>query len=292
MYEHHLLPTNGITLHTVTAGPPEGPPVILLHGFPEFWYGWRRQIPALAAAGLRVWAPDQRGYNLSDKPPGRAAYRLDTLTQDVIGLIEATGHSQIYLAGHDWGAMGAWSVALTAPERVRHLAILNVPHPQVALNHLRRDPRQMLRSTYAAFFQLPWLPEALLSAAGHRLLSQLLRRSSRPGAFSDDDLEQYKLAWSRPGAVSSMLNWYRAFLMSPVPHGSPRVTVPTTIIWGEKDVALRSVMAEESAALCDKGELIRLPGISHWVQHEAADQVNRILLTRFRPGRPGVAENF
>lgn len=283
MYEHHLLPTNGITLHTVTAGPPEGPAVILLHGFPEFWYGWRRQIPALAAAGLRVWVPDQRGYNLSDKPPGRAAYRLDILTQDIIGLIDATGHSQVYLVGHDWGAMVAWSVALTAPERVRHLAILNVPHPQIALNHLRHDPRQMLRSTYAAFFQLPWLPETLLSAADYRLLSQLMRGSARHGAFSDEELEQYKHAWSQPGAVSSMLNWYRALLMAPVPHGSPRVTVPTTIIWGEKDVALRSVMAEESAALCDQGELIRLPGVSHWVQHEAAERVNEILLARFRP---------
>lgn len=283
MYEHRLFPTNGITLHTVTAGPPQGPAVMLLHGFPEFWYGWRRQIPALAAAGLRVWAPDQRGYNLSDKPLGRAAYRLDTLTRDVIGLIDATGHAQVYLAGHDWGAMVAWSVALTAPDRVRHLAILNVPHPQVALNHLRHDPRQMLRSTYAAFFQLPWLPEALLSAADYRLLSQLMRGSARRGAFSDAELEQYKHAWAQPGAVSAMLNWYRALLMSPVPHRSPRVTVPTTIIWGEKDVALRRVMAEESAALCDEGELIRLPGISHWVQHEAADQVNEMLLARFRP---------
>jgi pimeloyl-ACP methyl ester carboxylesterase len=279
--EHHFIRTNGIVLHTVMAGPVDGPVVILLHGFPEFWYGWRRQIPALAAAGFRVWAPDQRGYNLSDKPQGRAAYRVDLIAQDTIGLIEATGRSQVCLAGHDWGAMVAWWVALTAPERLRHLAILNVPHPQISIDHIRTDPRQMVRSTYAMFFQLPWLPEALLRAGDYRLLGQMLKGSARRGAFSDEEINQYRRAWSQPKALSSMLNWYRAFLLRPIPDGSPRVTVPTTVIWGKKDVALRSVMAEESADLCEQRELIWLPDNSHWVQHEAAERVNEILITRF-----------
>jgi pimeloyl-ACP methyl ester carboxylesterase len=279
--EHHFIRTNGIVLHTVMAGPVDGPVVILLHGFPEFWYGWRQQIPALAAAGFRVWAPDQRGYNLSDKPKGRAAYRVDLIARDAIGLIEATGHSQVCLAGHDWGAMVAWWVALTAPERVRHLAILNVPHPEVSTDHIRTDPRQMVRSTYAIFFQLPWLPEALLRAGDYRLLGQMIKGSARRGAFSDEEINQYRRAWSQPGALSAMLNWYRAYLLRPIPGGSPRVTVPTTVIWGKKDIALRSVMAEESAALCDRGELLWLPENSHWVQHEAADRVNEILITRF-----------
>jgi pimeloyl-ACP methyl ester carboxylesterase len=263
------------------AGPTDGPAVILLHGFPEFWYGWRRQIPALAAAGFRVRAPDQRGYNLSDKPKGRSAYRMDAIAHDTIGLIEATGRSQVCLAGHDWGAMVAWWVALTAPERLRRLAILNVPHPLVSTRHIRTDPRQMLRSTYAAFFQLPWLPEALLRAGNYHLLALMMRGSARRGAFSDGELDRYRRAWSQPRALESMLNWYRAFLQRPVPDEPPRVSVPTTIIWGKKDVALRSVMAEESADLCEQREVIWLPENSHWVQHEAADRVNEILITRF-----------
>jgi pimeloyl-ACP methyl ester carboxylesterase len=280
-YEHHFIRANGIVLHTVVAGPTDGPAVILLHGFPEFWYGWRRQIPALAAAGFRVWAPDQRGYNLSDKPKGRSAYRMDAIAHDAIGLIEATGRSQVCLAGHDWGAMVAWWVALTAPERLRRLAILNVPHPLVSTRHIRTDPRQMLRSTYAAFFQLPWLPEALLRAGNYHLLALMMRGSARRGAFSDGELDRYRRAWSQPRALESMLNWYRAFLQRPVPDEPPRVSVPTTIIWGKKDVALRSVMAEESADLCEQREVIWLPENSHWVQHEAADRVNEILITRF-----------
>jgi pimeloyl-ACP methyl ester carboxylesterase len=279
--EHHFIRTNGIVLHTVMAGPTDGPVVILLHGFPEFWYGWRRQIPALAAAGFRVWAPDQRGYNLSDKPRGRSAYRVDTLAQDIVALIEATGRSQAYLAGHDWGAMVAWWVALTAPDCVRRLAILNVPHPEVSTRHVRSDPRQMARSTYAAFFQLPWLPERLLSAANYWMLARGMTNSSRKGAFSGEELDHYRQAWAKPRALQSMLNWYRAFLLRPVPDGSLRVTAPTTIIWGKKDFALRSVMAEESVALCDRGELIWMPDNTHWVQHEAADTVNDILITRF-----------
>lgn len=281
-YEHHFIRTNGIALHTVMAGPSNGPVVILLHGFPEFWYGWRRQIPALAAAGFRVWAPDQRGYNLSDKPKGRPAYRMAAIARDAIGLIEATGQSQVYLAGHDWGAMVAWWVALIAPERIRRLAILNVPHPEVSARRLRSDPRQMARSTYAAFFQLPWLPEKLLSAGNYGGLTRMLKISSRQNVFNRETIAHYRQAWSKPRALQSMLNWYRAFLLNPLPDGSSRVTMPTTIIWGDKDVALRSVMAEESAALCDQGELVWMRGISHWVQHEAAGAVNETLIASFR----------
>jgi pimeloyl-ACP methyl ester carboxylesterase len=280
-YEHHFIRTNGIALHIVMSGPANGPVVLLLHGFPEFWYGGRRQIRALAAAGFRVWTPDQRGYNLSDKPRDRRAYAMDLIARDTIGLIEATGRRQVYLAGHDWGAMAAWWVALTAPERVRQMAILNAPHPEVAIRHVWSDPRQMARSTYAAFFQLPRVPESLLRARRYSLLARLLKSSARRGTFSDDDIEHYRQAWSQPQALRSMLNWYRAFTIQSLPDGSSRVSVPTTIIWGDKDVALRNVMAEESAALCDDGELIWMRGVSHWVQHEASEAVNQTLIARF-----------
>lgn len=283
MYEHRFIRTNGITLHTVLAGPHDGPVVLLLHGFPEFWYGWRRQIPALAAAGYRVWALDQRGYNLSDKPRRAEAYRSEALVQDVLGIIEATGRERVFLAGHDWGAFVGWWVASVAPERLHHLAILNVPHPRVAFRHLSSDPRQMIRSTYAAFFQITWLPERLLRTGGWRPLAGMLKQSSLPGTFTDAELAEYRQAWAQPRAITAMLNWYRAAARWPtesIPRAE-RVSVPTTIIWGKRDVALRSVMAEESVELCDRGELLWFPENTHWVQHEAADRVNTLLLARF-----------
>ncbi|MBP6787099.1 MAG: alpha/beta hydrolase [Candidatus Promineofilum sp.] len=283
MYEHKLISTNGITLHTVTAGPEDGPLVLLLHGFPEFWYSWRRQIPALAAAGFRVLAPDQRGYNLSDKPRELSAYRLDALAADALGLIDAAGREQAFVVGHDWGAMVAWWLALVAPQRLHHLAILNVPHPFVMRRHLTSDPEQQKRSTYAGFFQLPWLPEAALRAGDWRAAEQAMRGSSRPGTFSDDDMAEYRRAWARPGAMTAMLNWYRALAQRPIADWpSPRVVVPTTIIWGLKDFALRGVMATESAAECDDVELIELPDNTHWVHHEAPELVNETLITRFQ----------
>lgn len=283
--EHQFVPTNGITLHTVMAGPIDGPVVILLHGFPEFWYGWRRYMPGLAAAGFRVLAPDQRGYNLSDKPRGLDAYRMTTLVGDVLGLIDATDRERVIVAGHDWGAMVAWWLALLAPERLHRLAILNVPHPHVAWRHLSRDPRQMARSLYAGFFQLPRLPEMLLTAFNWRTLSRSLRDSSLPGTFTDANLEAYRQAWSKPGAMTAMLNWYRAYAQRPSPLPPPRVTVPTTVIWGMRDFALRGVMAAESVALCDDGELIEMPGNTHWVLHEAAEAINTMLIERFSAHR-------
>lgn len=280
--EHAFVSTNGITLHTVVAGPADGPVVFLLHGFPEYWYGWRRQIDALAAAGFRVWVPDQRGYNLSDKPRNLSAYALDVLAADVLGLMDAAGQERVYLAGHDWGAVVAWWLAMLAPHRLRHLAILNVPHPVVFRRHLMTDPRQMVRSLYAVFFQLPWLPELALRAGNWRGLENLLRSSSRRGTFTDDDIAQYRLAWAQPGAMTATLNWYRALVRRPPSHWpSPRVVVPTTIIWGMRDVALRSEMAVESAALCDEAKLIPLEKSTHWVQHDAAALVNETLIERF-----------
>jgi pimeloyl-ACP methyl ester carboxylesterase len=174
------LATNGIQLHAVEAGPRDGPLVILLHGFPEFWWGWRRQIEPLAAAGLHVLAPDQRGYNLSDRPAGVAAYDLDTLAADVIGLADAAGQRKVMLVGHDWGGLVAWWTASRHPHRVDRLVVLNAPHPAVMGAYMRRHPSQMLRSSYVGFFQLPFIPERLLAAGDFALMRRALRRSSRP----------------------------------------------------------------------------------------------------------------
>jgi len=269
--------TNGITLHGVEAGPEDGPLVILLHGFPEYWWGWRYQIGPLADAGFRVVAPDQRGYNLSDKPEGRRSYGLDTLAADIVGLADALGRRTFTLVGHDWGGLAAWWTASRHPERVERLVVLNAPHPQVAGAYMRSHPSQMLRSLYVGFFQIPILPEIMLSANGHRSLKDALRRTSRPGTFSDEDIAAYEKTWSQPGALTAMLNWYRALPFKPDMKGAT-VHVPTLVIWGSKDRFLEKGLAEASLALCEKGSIRWIENATHWVQHEEPETVNTALV--------------
>lgn len=277
--EHSTIKTNGIRLHIVQAGPKSGIPVLLLHGFPEFWYGWRKQIPALAAAGCRVIVPDQRGYNLSDKPGGIKAYCVETLVDDTLGLIKALDYEKVNLVGHDWGALVAWMLAIRHPERLHRLGIINVPHPAVAKRFLQRDLEQMRRSLYALFFQLPWLPEAILRLGNWHATALGMRRSGRPNAFTSEDIETYRQAWSQPGAMTAMLNWYRAMRYAPEISNGMRVSVPTLILWGVRDFALSRRMARPSLDYCDEGNLVFFPDATHWVQHEEADEVNRQLLS-------------
>jgi pimeloyl-ACP methyl ester carboxylesterase len=280
--EHIFLPTNGIRLHVVQSGSRYGPLVILLHGFPEFWYGWRQQVQPLADAGLRVWLPDQRGYNLSDKPKGIAAYRLDELAKDIVGLIDAAGVDQCFLAGHDWGGAVAWWVALRYPNRLRKLAILNMPHPAVMLQNLMRSPAQLRRSWYVFAFQLPTLAEAILRNKDCDLLVKALLTGSMPGSFTAKDLDNYRQAWWRKGALTGMLNWYRAIVrMPPNMSRDLRIKLPILLLWGAQDAALRREMAQPSLDLCDSGKLVIFENSSHWVQHDAAESVNKHLVEFF-----------
>jgi len=269
-------------LHAVAAGPKDGPVVVLLHGFPEFWYGWRRQIEPLAAAGFHVIVPDQRGYNVSSKPSGVAAYSLTELVSDVIAIADQLDQEKIYLAGHDWGAAVAWSAALLHPQRVAKLVVLNVPHPSVMRKFLRTQPRQLLRSWYMFFFQLPWLPEAFFSAFNFRVGARALLRSSRPGTFSDEDLAQYRAAWSQAGAITSMINWYRALFRTRVKFQDKTVRVPTRILWGEHDNFLLAEMAHESLRYCTSAELFTFANATHWLQHEEPARVSELLIDFFR----------
>jgi pimeloyl-ACP methyl ester carboxylesterase len=273
--------TNGVSLHVVESGPRRGPLVVLLHGFPDFSYGWRKQAPALAAAGFRVLVPDQRGYTTSDKPKAVSDYALPKLAADVVGLIDEAGQERAFVVGHDWGAAVAWWLALTRPERVERAAVLNVPHPTVMRRHVLTNPRQALRSWYVFFVQLPWLPERLLARDDHALLAGALR-GSRRGAFTRADVERYRAAWAEPGALTAMLNWYRAAVRAPGSLSSGRVRVPLLLLWGARDAFLGRELVEPSAARCDDARVVVYDKASHWVQLDEPEAVNDELVRFFR----------
>jgi pimeloyl-ACP methyl ester carboxylesterase len=282
--EFAAMPAQGVTLNVARAGSEHGPLVVLLHGFPEFWYGWRHQIGPLAREGFRVLAPDQRGYNLSEKPRGVAHYTLDALADDVAALIGAAGREKAILVGHDWGGLVAWWTAIRHAGRVDRLAVLNAPHPDFITRSKWTSPAQLLRSWYVAAFQLPWLPEMGLGRLRGKALAKSLKRTSRPGTFSDAELARYRDAWSQPGALTSMINWYRAALRArPSRTDSPRIRPPALIVWGARDAFLRRVYANEALARCDQGRLQFIEEATHWVHHEEPERVNRLLIDFLRP---------
>ena len=190
--EFRVFHINGIALHVVLAGPASGKPLVFLHGFPEFWFAWRLQIDHFVSSGYRVIIPDQRGYNLSDKPAGIASYSIDLLAKDVVGVLDTVTDSKAFVVGHDWGAGVTWYLAARYSERVSRTAMLSVPHPRIFIKNLIINPAQLRKSWYLLFFQVPWLPECILRRRDWALLVRALRNTSPPGVFSDPDLEQYK----------------------------------------------------------------------------------------------------
>ncbi|MFL6447143.1 MAG: alpha/beta fold hydrolase [Bryobacteraceae bacterium] len=279
--EHLTFQNGDVRLHAVAAGPPDGRLAVLLHGFPEFWYGWRRQIGALARSGFRVIVPDQRGYNTTSKPRGVARYRIRELVSDVLAMIDQSGRPNVYLVGHDWGAIVAWALAAWHGEKVARLAILNVPHPGVMFRFLLTHPHQLRRSWYIFFFQIPRVPELFFAARNFHAGVQSLVRTSRPGTFSPEDLSQYRLAWSEPSALTAMINWYRALFRYPVSFRVGRIEVPTRILWGKKDAFLLSSLATVSHSMCSRAEVIWFDRATHWLHLEEPDAVNAALLEFF-----------
>jgi pimeloyl-ACP methyl ester carboxylesterase len=272
---------DGVSLNVAEAGPDDGPLVILLHGFPEFWFGWRHQIGALAAAGYRVVAPDQRGYNLSDKPQGIANYDVDRLADDVVVLADHYTAEPFFLVGHDWGAVAAWWTATRSPAKVRKLTVLNCPHPAVWRDAMDNDRVQRRASWYVRAFQIPWLPEMLLRSGNYRALVTALREARAP--VSDEDIERYREAWRQPGALTAMINWYRAIRrrsFEPIPPGS--IATPVQIVWGRNDPYALPALAEASKRLCADARLTFLPEATHWVAHDEPERVNAILLEFLR----------
>ncbi len=276
---HRHAVVNGVRLHYVEYG--SGPLVVLLHGFPEFWYAWRHQIPALAAAGYRVIAPDQRGYNLSDKPKGIRHYRLEALLGDVLGIIRHVGEQRAVVAGHDWGGAIAWNFAMRHPEAVDRLMVLNAPHPQRFLEEIMGFS-QLRKSWYMLLFQLPWLPERLLRSGDYAGLAHTLRTDPmHPGAFSDADIALYKQAIAQPGALTATINYYRAlFRLNPVTYqrSITRIDIPTLLVWGEQDRYLGLRLTEGLEPWVPKLQLERIPDASHWVQAEVPGRVNELMV--------------
>jgi epoxide hydrolase 4 len=261
----------GVRLHVVESG--DGPLVILLHGFPEFWYSWRKQIPALAEAGFRVVAPDMRGYNLSDKPRGVRAYRTRILARDVANLIASYGAQRAHVVGHDWGAIVAWTFAMAYPERLDRLAILNVPHPIVTIRALR-SLKQLRRSWYVFFFQLPYLPERFGRAGNYAFV-----RNALP-----EDAERYVEAIARPGALTSAINYYRALIRYAADNRKRlrRISQPVLVVWGERDKYLGRELAQPPRQWVPNVTVQRLPNASHWVQLDEPDRVNELLINFLR----------
>jgi epoxide hydrolase 4 len=282
-WEHGEAVVNGVRLHYVEQG--EGPLVVLLHGFPEFWYSWRHQIPTLAGAGFRAVAPDMRGYNLSEKPEGLHPYRVEALVDDVAGLIRHLGGDRATVVGHDWGGLVGWYAAIMRPEVLDRLVILNAPHPAAYRREFARST-QAIRSWYAGFFQLPVLPEAGIRAADFLLLEQVLRRDPvRPDAFSDEDVRRYKEALGRPGALTAAINYYRAAARDRdrlFALARSRIDTPTLLVWGEKDRYLVDSLTEGLDEWVSDLRVERIPQASHWIAADAPEQVNRLLLDFLR----------
>src|SRR5262245_41906785 len=248
--EFRVFHINGIALHVVLAGPASGKPLIFLHGFPEFWFAWRLQIDHFVSSGYRVIIPDQRGYNLSDKPAGLANYSIDLLARDVLGILDAVASANAFVVGHDWGAVVTWYLAARYADRIKRAAMLSVPHPCAFRKSLITSPTQMRRSWYMFLFQLPLLPETIMRRQDWALLIRALRDTSHPGVFSDSNLERYKESWAKNGALTAMINWYRAALFRPSkltwdPEAS-RVKVPTLLIFGKDDQFASEAMTRQS----------------------------------------------
>jgi pimeloyl-ACP methyl ester carboxylesterase len=283
-WQHHFIETNRIRLHCVTQG--EGDLVVLLHGFPEFWYSWRYQIPALARH-FKVVVPDLRGYNDSDKPSG--GYDLDTLSNDIRGLIENLGYLRAHVVGHDWGGAIAWHLAQRFPQHLNRLALLNAPLPHRFTRELVGNLDQLRRSWYVLAFQIPALPEWLIQQNLQAFVKNAFQgQAIRKGAFSKTDTELYQAALAKPGVLTAALNYYRQ-LFSPQAwvqlwERSPKpINIPTLVLWGEEDGFLsRKLIDGIDKLITAPSRLISIPECGHWIQQEVPQTVNRELLNFLR----------
>jgi pimeloyl-ACP methyl ester carboxylesterase len=265
---------NGLSIHVVEAGEQDKPLLILLHGFPEFWWAWRHQITPFADAGYHVVVPDLRGYNRSDAPQEISFYRLDILVADIIAIADHYGAERFRLVGHDWGGVIAWAVGTGFDARLERLVILDAPHPDTWALDALSHPTQALKSAYVALFQLPWLPEAALSVLDFAGLRTMVEASARTGTFSAWEMDHYTEAWANPGSLKAMLNYYRALRERKKPNLPARIHCKTLVLWGENDSFLEHHIATTALKLCDNGRLSIISNTTHWLHLEEPARVN------------------
>lgn len=266
-------------LHYKFAGNSSNETIIFLHGFPEFWYSWRKQLDHFSEK-YHVVAPDMRGYNKSLKPKRVEDYKIDSISKDIIELLKHLGKEKVILAGHDWGAAIAWHLALLHEEQFSKVIILNVPHPYVFRKKLFTNIRQFSKSWYIFFFQLPFLPHRILGKSNFQRGTEMLVSSSQEGSFTEEDLEKYKAAWANENSMKYMIMWYKAMLRyswNMSQYRNKKVNIPLKIIWGKNDIALVPEMANESLQYCEQGELTYLEEATHWVQHDEPKKVIQLM---------------
>ena len=273
-FEGRTVNVGELSLHVVFAGPEDGAPVVLLHGFPEFWYAWRGPAAVLARAGHRVIIPDQRGYNRSDKPSGKGAYRLDRMVGDVLGLIDVLGYERVDLAAQDVGGRVGWRLMIDHPERVQRFAVIDAPHPLA-----KGEGAANTISWYRTFLQIPFVPGFTARLGNWKLLTSNLRETSADGAFPEGEMDQFRSAWDRDAAIHSMGAWYRA---EPLPvDGAARVSNPTLVILAENDRFIPAAITRASLDFLGSGTLVELGSGTHWVASEEPERIGGLLVDFF-----------
>jgi pimeloyl-ACP methyl ester carboxylesterase len=279
---HRYVQLRDVRLHYAETGEDHNELILLLHGFPEFWYSWRHQLEPLGRK-YHVVAPDLRGFNLSDKPRGAANYKMNVLSEDVVGLMDHFGAATATVVGHDWGGAVTWAVARYYPERVARIAVMQTPPPGAWQANM--SLKQLFRSWYMLLFAMPRVPEWIIRRNNFEAIDRTFRDNvEKKQAFSDNDIELYKNAIRQPGAVTGALNYYRANLRALTSAGKGksairRIAVPTLFIFGEKDFAvdMKTVRGIDRFVSGPYRE-VRIPDSGHWVQNEAPNEVNAALI--------------
>lgn len=276
--EKRQVPVNDISLNVVFAGPKDGKPVVLLHGYPEFWYAWRGPMAELAKSGFRVIVPDQRGFNDSDKPAQTKSYRLDTLAGDIAELIAALGYEEVYLSGHDFGGLVAWWTLILHPEKITKFVVFNKPHPKTLLND---DGEKERISWYRTFLRIPWIPGYVGRLANWFLLVKNLKKTSLPGTFTNEQIPYFQSAWDNNGAINSMGAWYRANANFDM-NVDYTISVPGLFVLALNDAYSSKAKALESMQYLENSRLIELKEGTHWLIQEKPDVVGNILIDFFQ----------
>lgn len=269
-----------VSLSVITAGPADGSPVLILHGFPERAESWKRQIELLSSKGYFVVAPNLRGYGDSDHPDGIKNYSLEKIGNDVIQLMDHFKIKKSYLMGHDWGCMVGWYLLSFFEDRFEKAILMNSPHWKVFRKNLLSNPKQVLKSWYILAIQMPFIPEMLIGLNGYKDFAATVAKSSIRAPYPKDELAALVNEWKEKKSMSSMLNWYRAAKYAPR-GGKKEIQTPVTLIWGERDPFVSKKMGAESLEFCKNGEFVVFKGAGHWPHHECKDELNSLILSKF-----------